>query len=429
MNSFAQIMAEHKAGRSIGIYSACSAHPIIIEAALDHARRLSGLALIEATSNQVNQDGGYTGMRPADFASFVFGIAERIGVPREQVLLGGDHLGPNCWQELPAQAAMAKSERLIADYVAAGFRKIHLDCSMSCADDPSPLGDAAVAARAARLAQVAEQAWQRAGGAAPVYVVGTEVPIPGGAQHALECLAPTEPAAARATIEAHRQAFKHAELQDVWPRVIGLVVQPGVEFDHYKVVDFQADQAADLAAVIEAEAHIVYEAHSTDYQTPANLRALVERHFAILKVGPGLSFAMREALWALDQIEREWLGAERSSRLRETVLEAMADAPKFWNKHYRSEGRQLVLDQQYSLSDRIRYYWPMPAVESALSRLLANVDANPPPLTLLAQYLPLQYEAIREGSLRLCGRELVRHQVEQVLQQYSAACSDSRQRS
>jgi D-tagatose-1,6-bisphosphate aldolase subunit GatZ/KbaZ len=424
MNSFAQIMAEHKAGRSVGIYSTCSAHPIIIEAALDHARRRCGLALIEATSNQVNQDGGYTGMRPADFASFVFGIAERIGVPREQVLLGGDHLGPNCWQELSAQAAMTKSERLIADYVGAGFRKIHLDCSMSCADDPRPLGDAAVAARAARLAQVAEQAWQRAGGAAPVYVVGTEVPIPGGAQHALDELAPTDPAAARATIDAHRQAFGHAELHDVWPRVIGLVVQPGVEFDHYKVVDFQAERAAGLAAVIETEAHMVYEAHSTDYQTPANLRALVERHFAILKVGPALTFAMREALWALDQIEREWLGSERSSRLRETILRAMTDAPRYWNKYYRSEGRQLILDQQYSLSDRIRYYWPVPSVESALNRLLANFDANPPPLTLLAQYLPLQYEAIREGSLRPHARELARYHVEHVLQQYSAACSD-----
>jgi D-tagatose-1,6-bisphosphate aldolase subunit GatZ/KbaZ len=420
-----EIMSQHKAGRSVGIYSACSAHPLVIEAALNHVRLRPGWALIEATSNQVNQDGGYTGMRPADFSRFVLAIAERLGVPQEQVLLGGDHLGPNCWQNLPAEAAMAKSEQLIADYVAAGFRKIHLDCSMSCADDPTPLTDATVAARAVRLCAVAEQTWRDVGGEPPVYVVGTEVPVPGGATEALTELALTDAAAATATIDAHWDAFQSAGLHHVWPRVIGLVVQPGVEFDHYKVIDFQAPRAADLAAVVEAQPYLVYEAHSTDYQTQANLRALVQRHFAILKVGPGLTFAMREALWALDKIESEWLGTDQSSRLRETLQTAMTAAPKFWNKYYVSGGRQLALDQQYSLSDRIRYYWPVPAVESALNRLLANLDANPPPLTLLSQYLPLQYEAIRTGQLRPRARELVLHSIEQVLQQYSAACTDN----
>jgi len=176
--------------------------------------------------------------------------------------------------------------------------------------------------------------------------------------------------------------------------------------------------------VAEAQPHLVYEAHSTDYQTPANLRALVQNHFAILKVGPALTFAMREALWALDDIEREWLGADRSSGLRKTVHQAMTAAPQFWNKYYLSEGRQLELDQQYSRSDRIRYYWPVPEVDSALNRLLANLEANPPPLTLLSQYLPLQYQAIRDGRLRPRARELTLHAIEQVLQQYAEACTD-----
>lgn len=425
MKSVREIIAKHKAGRSVGIYSACSAHPLVIEAALSHALRQSAPVLIEATSNQVNQEGGYTGMRPADFSRFVFAIAARLGMPAEQVLLGGDHLGPNCWQDLPAESAMLKSEQLIADYVAAGFRKIHLDCSMSCADDPTPLTDEEVAARAVRLCAVAEHTWERVGGEAPVYVIGTEVPVPGGAKEALAELALTNAAAATATIDAHWEAFQSAGLHNVWPRAIGLVVQPGVEFDHYKVIDFRASRAVELAGIVEAQPYMVYEAHSTDYQAPANLRALVQNHFAILKVGPGLTFAMREALWALDKIEREWLGMDRSSQLPETIQKAMTAAPRFWNKYYLSDGRQLELDQQYSLSDRIRYYWPVPEVESALNRLLANLDANPPPLTLLSQYLPLQYQAIRAGRLRPRARELVLHAIEQVLQQYSAACTDN----
>ena len=114
--------------------------------------------------------------------------------------------------------------------------------------------------------------------------------------------------------------------------------------------------------VVEAQPYMVYEAHSTDYQTPANLRALVQKHFAILKVGPGTDIRhARGALGAWMQVEREWLGADRSSRLPETVQHAMTAAPRYPGTNIICPtGRQLALDQQYSLSDRIRYYWPVP---------------------------------------------------------------------
>ena len=427
MKPLLDIIARHKAGESRGIYSVCSAHPLVIEAALRRAQRHSSPVLIEATSNQVNQDGGYTGMRPADFARFVREIAARVGVPTARVLLGGDHLGPNCWQHLDAEAAMRRSEQLLADYVTAGFRKLHLDCSMSCGGDPAQLGDELVARRAARLCRVAEDTWQRVGGEAPVYVVGTEVPVPGGAQEALAELRPTAAAAAVATIGAHADAFAAAGLGAVWPRVVALVVQPGVEFDHHHVIDFVPERAAALSAVIATQPSMVYEAHSTDYQTAANLGALVRAHFAILKVGPGLTFALREVLWALAQIEAEWLPAAQRSGLRETVLAAMSADPRHWQKYYHSSGAQLLLDQQYSLSDRLRYYWPVATVERALAKLLSNLEASPPPLTLLSQYLPQQYAAVRAGNLKVSVRELVLNHIDLVLQQYGAACGGGRE--
>jgi D-tagatose-1,6-bisphosphate aldolase subunit GatZ/KbaZ len=421
------IIARHKAGDSRGIYSVCSAHPLVIEAAMRRAQRQSGAVLIEATSNQVNQEGGYTGMRPADFARFVRDIAARVGLPPARVLLGGDHLGPNCWQHLEAEEALRRSEQLLEDYVAAGFRKLHLDCSMSCAGDPVQLGDALVAARAARLCRVAESTWQDVGGEAPVYVVGTEVPVPGGAQESLAELRPTAAAAAVATIGAHAEAFAAAGLTATWPRVIALVVQPGVEFDHHHVIDFVPERASALSAMIAAQPSMVYEAHSTDYQTAAALGALVRAHFAILKVGPGLTFALREALWALAQIEAEWLPAAERSNLRETMLAAMKEDPRHWKKYYHSSGAQLLLDQQYSLSDRLRYYWPVAAVERAVTKLLDNLESKPAPLTLLSQYLPQQYAAVRAGTLANSARELVLHHVDLVLQQYAAACNGARE--
>jgi len=203
------------------MYSVCSAHALVIEAALRYARATGQSTLIEATSNQVNQYGGYTGMKPADFVRSVRQLGAHVGFSDDALMFGGDHLGPNCWQDLDAEAAMIRADALIADYVAAGFRKIHLDCSMSCADDPKVLSDVVVAARAARLCAVAERTWRTVGGEAPVYVIGTEVPVPGGAHETLVDLAITDPKAAAATIAEHESAFESAALIEAWPRVVG----------------------------------------------------------------------------------------------------------------------------------------------------------------------------------------------------------------
>ena len=238
MRPLLDLLRGHWAGGGGGIYSVCSSHPLVIEAALREAKRSGRHALIEATSNQVNQFGGYTGMTPVAFQQYVAGIAERAALPLERVLLGGDHLGPNCWRSESSAVALQRSEQLVADYVSAGFRKIHLDCSMSCADDPATLSDAVVAARGARLCRASEAGWRASGGEPPVYVIGTEVPTPGGAAEDLETLAVTTPSAVTVTLEAHRKAFLEEDINAAWERVAALVVQPGVEFDHHKVIDY-----------------------------------------------------------------------------------------------------------------------------------------------------------------------------------------------
>lgn len=420
MHMLLDLVQRHHRGELVGIHSVCSAHPLVIEAAFEVGLAGDGPVLIEATSNQVNQDGGYTGMTPAAFRDFVFGIADKAGFPHGRVLLGGDHLGPNCWQGEPAASAMAKSEVLIDRYVTAGFRKIHLDCSMSCLGDPVPLPDEVVAGRAARLAEVAEQAWRRAGGEAPVYIVGTEVPVPGGAHEDLAELSVTTPGAARLTIDAHRTAFAAAGLAPAWPRVIGLVVQPGVEFDHHKVIDYRPERARELSRFIEGEPTMVFEAHSTDYQTPSLLAALVRDHFAILKVGPGLTFALRETLWALAAIEAE-MDAQGGSGFKKVVLDVMRSEPDYWRKYYH-DAEHLCFDQQFSLSDRIRYYWPHPRIQAAQAALIANLERQPAPLTLLSQYLPMHYEEVREGRVLNAPTALLKEGVARVLRQYMRAC-------
>ena len=427
MKAILNLIARHKTGEPCGMFSVCSAHPLVIEATFRHAVRSGApFALIEATSNQVNQDGGYTGMTPAQFRDFVHHIADRVGLERERILLGGDHLGPNAWQARPAGEAMMRADVLIRDYVSAGFRKIHLDCSMPCGDDLTPLANDSIATRAARLCAVAENAYRHAGGEPPVYIIGTEVPIPGGAAEGLDTLAVTTPEAAGATIDRHREIFAAVGLADAWHRVIAVVVQPGVEFDGRKVVNYVPQKALALKAMIEGHGQLVYEAHSTDYQAPSALAALVQDHFAILKVGPGLTFALREALWALDAIEREWIKPGLVSGFRDIAIARMKADPRYWAKYYHSQGAALEHDLQYSLSDRIRYYWPDPEIARAQARMLRNLAESPPSLALISQHLPIAHAAVRDSLISGSPVELVVAQMWSVLDGYQAAVSVAR---
>ncbi|HWW59227.1 MAG TPA: D-tagatose-bisphosphate aldolase, class II, non-catalytic subunit [Sphingopyxis sp.] len=423
MRAIRDIVLRHKAGERIGVTSVCCAHPLAIEATLRHALQTAQpVALVEATCNQVNQDGGYTGMRPADYRDFVQSIADKVGFPHERLVLGGDHLGPNPWTALPAAEAMDRAEIMVIQYVRAGFRKIHLDCSMSCADDAVPLPERIIAERAARLCRAAEDAFDGDAADAPVYVIGTEVPVPGGAAEDLDELALTTPEAAIATVDMHRDLFRRSGLADAWDRVIATVVQPGVEFDHDKVVDYRPEKAVALSRSIEPVANLVFEAHSTDYQTADALAALVRDHFAILKVGPGVTFALREALWALDAIEAELVAPANRARLRDVALERMRAEPGNWQKYYHAEGAALNLQLQYSLSDRIRYYWPDPLIVAAQERLFANLRETAPTLPLVSQYLPLAYAAMRAGRASLDPADLVMAHISAALDAYHGAC-------
>ncbi|OQS38057.1 D-tagatose-bisphosphate aldolase, class II, non-catalytic subunit [Chromobacterium haemolyticum] len=423
MNPLLQLVRRHRQGEHVGIFSVCSAHPLVLEAALIQARENQTPLLVEATSNQVDQFGGYTGMRPSGFSEHLIQLAQRCGFPVNKLILGGDHLGPNRWQSLPAAEAMEHARDLIAAYVAAGFQKLHLDCSMACADDELPLDDTLVAARAADLACVAEEVGRRLYGRSEIlYVVGTEVPTPGGAQEHLDELAVTRPEAAERTLLAHREAFAAAGLSDAWPRVIALVVQPGVEFNHISVANYQPAAAAALSRMIEEHPGLVYEAHSTDYQTPTAYRQLVRDHFAILKVGPALTFALREALYALAGIENELLPEKERSHLRKVLEQSMLERPAFWQSHYHGSQTECRLARSFSYSDRIRYYWPIPAVEASCQTLLNNLSAVTLPETLLSQYLPAQYQRVRAGTLEAKPKALVIDCIQEVLRPYAAAC-------
>ncbi len=427
-NKISQVVRRHKSGQVAGIASICSANPYVIKAAMLNAKKNDKLLLIEATSNQVDQFGGYTGLTPAAFKQWVFETARDLNFSTENLVLGGDHLGPNRWQFEGSESALLKAKEQISAYINAGFSKIHLDASMKCADDGDrnkPLDPVFIAERSAFLCKAAEDtAGKQNSENLPVYIIGTDVPPPGGSKGQNDSLHVTSINDVGETIRLTKEAFQKYNLTDAWERVIGIVVQPGVEFGDAEVFEYDRTKSKDLVEFIETYPSIVYEAHSTDYQKKESLKQMVQDHFAILKVGPWLTYKFRESVFALAMVEEELLSGRKGitlSNLIEVVDRRMMEFPQYWDKYYCSDEQENRLKRKYSLSDRIRYYWSDKMVSASLNLLIRNLSENPVPFTLLSQYLPEEYTAIREGVINYHPDELIHHRISGVLDNYHNA--------
>lgn len=408
MHPIQEIIGLQKKGICSGIFSCCSANEYVLKAAMQRVKKCNSYLLIESTANQVNQYGGYTGLTPLDFYRYVNDLAEKENFPLDKLILGGDHLGPLTWTNMEEKHAMREAAELVRQYVEAGFTKIHIDTSMRLVDDDPDLrlDEELIASRGAFLCQVAEEAYlarkaENSDVIAPVYIIGSEVPIPGGAQEAEDSISVTSTEDCEKTIQMFYEKFRERKLLDAWDRVLGLVVQPGVEFGDSEIFDYNREMAQKLSAFIKNNNKFVFEGHSTDYQTKENLKCMVEDGIAILKVGPALTFYLREALFALENIEKEILKDKSMplSDFRETLDSAMLENPGYWVKHYHGDEADLKLSRAFSLSDRCRYYLNEKKVQDSIKHLIKNLSSVKIPETLLSQYMPAQCKSIRKGEL------------------------------
>ncbi|MBI5592132.1 MAG: class II D-tagatose-bisphosphate aldolase, non-catalytic subunit [Deltaproteobacteria bacterium] len=424
-NPLIHLRDQHLAGQIGGMVAVCSSHPMVLRSAMELATAENRPLLVEATANQVNLSGGYTGMTPAGFSGFVRRLSGSVGLPFDRIIIGADHLGPHAWKQETAASAMAKAAELASHCVAAGFRKIHLDTGMSCTDDPDPILSPEIAAsRAAALCLATEAAASDLRDQElPLYVIGNEVPPPGGGLEDDHPLTITHPDTLLSLIEIHERAFRDAGLASAWQRVVAVVVQPGVEFGDRVIAAYDRDRAAALSACHDQlPGFMTFEIHATDYQTPNALNQMVQDHFILLKTGPCLTFAFREAVYALTHIEDAWPGIVQRSGLRQVMETLMDKHPRHWQSHYpRDPAEALCFLRNYSYRDRIRYYWAYPEATAAFERLIQNL-MRPIPDALLRQFLPDLYPEIACGALKPDPQTLIKRRIQNALKPYTKAC-------
>lgn len=408
------LVTENRRGSSVGLPCFCTANETAIETAIGFAKDTESPIIIEATCNQSNQSGGYTGWTPTEFRTRVTELAARKGLKLSQLIFGGDHLGPSPWADLPVDTAMDRAKTLVRDYVEAGFTKIHLDASMACGGESHPAPEL-VGARATELCAVAEA--YAPDPSALRYVIGTEVPIPGGEVDDTSHISATSEDALEETIEIHQRAFRARNLQAAMDRVVSVVVQPGVDFSHSEVMAYERQNADALSKRILSFEGLTFEAHSTDYQPDVALQHLVEDNFAFLKVGPEITFVYREAILALALIEEEMCFDDRS-RIHDLLLEEMTAAPCHWDKYYHGDAATLDRLKLFGLSDRVRYYWTNQRLIRSLQQLFANLRERPIPMSLASQFFGPKIGQ----TLSLDPAHLVEQRIRHTVSRYYQSC-------
>src|SRR5262249_23932147 len=143
----------------------------------------------------------------------------------------------------------------------------------------------------------------------------------------------------------------------------------------------------------------------------------------------GLTFAFREAVFALAAIEQEWLGRRRGVRLsdiRSVLEDVMLAHPEGWRRYYEGDEERKRFARAFSWSDRIRYYLPRPEGEAPLQHLPPSPAAVATPPPLLSQYLPGPWGALLSAGNEATPRSLVHEKIRETTSLYARACGRTR---
>jgi D-tagatose-1,6-bisphosphate aldolase subunit GatZ/KbaZ len=335
-----------------------------------------------------------------------------------------DHLGPHVWSTQPADAAFNNAVALVRQCVNAGFRKLHFDITTGAPCNP---GDTAAMKKAARqtadLCRVAEETAREISYENDMlYVIGTDVPEPGGGLRPEEGVAITDPQHLAQTLSVFQSAFASAGLERAWKKVVAVVVQPGVDFDDFSIADYDRRRAAALAAYHQYLPHgMTYEVHAADFQKPEALKKMVADRFNLLKIGPCVTFALRQALYALAHIEEALPDIDQPSHLRQTMEAMMIRDPLYWRSHYQGTPEQLAYMRHFGLRDRIRYYWALPQARKAVNQLLHNLNRSIP-RALQEQYLPDLPADFLPAGKTMPPEAIINFRLHKILKPYRDAC-------
>ena len=341
------------------IPSFCTANEDVIKIILLYCKINNVPCLIECTSNQVNQFGGYTKKSPKEFRDYVFEIAQKINFNKKNIFLGGDHLGPLPWKNLNSNLAIKNSIKMINNYLDSKFCKIHIDTSIKCKNDKI-FNSQTKFERARKILKKLKFKNK----SDIFYVVGSEVPTSGSDIKKL--LKPTSfDTIKKDSIRYSQILFEKTHRYKTY----GLVIEVGMK---YKDKSIQKPNFRNFLKKkkFSLENNFVYEAHSTDFQSIYTLKKLVNNNFKFLKVGPELTFLYLRSLFFMQKIEN-FFKDKNNSNFKKSLIKEMLKNRKYWINFYKKNSLKQFLNSQY---DRSRYYLDLENVKKSIFKLKSNIN-------------------------------------------------------
>ena len=339
--------------------SFCTANEEVIKIILLYCKIYNLPCLIECTSNQVNQFGGYIKKTPKEFSNLIFKIARTIKLNKKNIFLGGDHLGPLPWNNKNSNLAIKNSIELINNYISNKFCKIHIDTSVQCKNDKVFNSQIKFDRTKKILKKIKLKKKSNI-----FYVVGSEVPISGSDKKKL--LKPTS----IYTIKKDSNIFSELLFKKSCKKKnFGLVIEVGMKYmDKYiqkpNLKNFLQKKNFSL------KNNFIYEAHSTDFQSINTLKKLVNNNFKFLKVGPELTYLYSRSLLLMQKIEKHFIEKNKSN-FNENLIQEMLKNNKYWINFYEKNNYNQFLNSKY---DRSRYYLGTKKVKNSIGKLRLNIN-------------------------------------------------------
>jgi D-tagatose-1,6-bisphosphate aldolase subunit GatZ/KbaZ len=343
--------------------SFCTANFLVLKTLLIFCKKNKLPALIESTSNQVNQFGGYSNNKPKDFIKKINGLIESLKINKKTIYFGGDHLGPLPWKNYKSSFALKNSIKLIDLYLKANYQKIHIDTSIQCKDDKL-ITDKKIFARTEYILKnlINKKKLKKI-----FFVFGTEVPFAGGNDKKKFKITENN------KIIADYQNFsKLLNSEKLSSKDFALVIEPGMKFKNNSITKPKF-KSFEINKKFSKKNKFYFEAHSTDYQDLETLNKLVKNNFKILKVGPELTYNLVKSFLFMQKIEKIFL--RKKSNFRKIIIKKMFVNNLYWKDFFKKGSKkQLEKNLLNSFYDRTRYYLSNNDVMNSIKILEININ-------------------------------------------------------
>lgn len=359
---------ERESGIRRTIFAACPNSPTVIRAALRAAKRNNAPIYFAATLNQVDCDGGYTGMTPDEFVKLVRMEAAAIHF-EGPCIVAIDHGGP--WlkdkqrtERWTTEEAMNGIKKSFEAALLAGYDLIHVDPTV---DINVPAGETidihVVARRTVELIRHTEM-FRRSNGLPEIsYEVGTEE-VHGGL---------ADERTFDTFIEELKAGLAREGLSDIWPCFI--VGKVGTDL-HTTL--FDTEVASRLTEKVRPLGSYI-KGHYTD--GVSNPEDYPRCGMGGANVGPEFTMSEYDALAELEQVEQE-LHAQGRIAIRSHIcktLEQLVCASNRWQKWLLADEKGMTFEalsaerRTWLVKTGCRYIWQVPEALVARQRLYDNL--------------------------------------------------------